>query len=170
MEQELKTFICLKGNNFWHEIDYERMRLWNYHCGWCEINENSEEYMYGQICKAKDWRDLYLKTGWYPFESNINTNRPTNFDCWIRPDGLLIWCDSHEVPADQILEIFYGEESKWAGDTLIEKGWIKASCCFWDMHLSYMNYWFMTQAQADSLKYWCDFVRIDYPEDIIRVR
>lgn len=60
------TFLRYKDTDFWWEVDYEKMKVYNYYGGWHNINENSEEYMYGEICEVDSWRDLYLKKHFDP--------------------------------------------------------------------------------------------------------
>lgn len=153
----------------WHELDFDRMKMWNYKGGYMPINENDEDFMTAECRDFESWHECYKTTGYMPWE----TERFIEDDIWIAPNGRYVVCKSHEGTAEEILEVLYGVEYKHGicehGDKLInEYGWIKASRWFWDMHLSYLcNGWDMTKEQAVTLQKWCEHFRITYPKHII---
>ena len=75
------TFINYCGH--WHELDLDRMKMWNYRGGYCTINENDEEYFMAECRDFEDWHQIYVETGYMPWE----TERFIEDDIWIAPNG-----------------------------------------------------------------------------------
>ena len=86
--------------------------------------------------------------------------------CWLAPDGSLYSGNAHENSAADILKNLYGEESKYAGDILEEKGFVRLTTdLMWDVRFK-EGYWEekeLTQDQLDTLYEWCEFHRKKYP-------
>ena len=162
-------FIKYQHQNMWWRLDYDRMLAFNYYGGHHNINENSEEYMLGEINRAETWHELYKSTGFIPFETL--GDRTTNREAWIAPSGVLIWCTAHEGMAEDIFDVIYGIDDDnipcfGAGEALVELGWIKVSSYMWNHYLECHQadgYWNMTEAQFNSLKKWCGIMRIPVP-------
>lgn len=76
--------------------------------------------------------------------------------------------------AEDICEIWYGLDAGFNAEFFLEeKGWIKASRYFWDMHLDdYNEYrlWEMTYSQYEALYDWCVFYGIKFPEKVIAIK
>ena len=162
----MNKYIKLQGNDFYHEIDFENMRLYNYRGGWQNINENSDEWMYGHVVEAEDWTDLFKQVGYNPLLCDIYES-----DIWIAPNGTPYDGKGHAVAAMRICELLYRKDLEWNAESFLEdNGWIKASRFFWNLHLQDKYTWEMTQAQADTLFDWCKAQRIYYPNDIIVIR
>lgn len=165
------TFI--KEFSGWWELNNhpERgLRAYNYMGGWHDIDENSPSYMNAEICEAEDWHDLYLKKHYDPTALDRMTA-----DMWIAPDGSYHIGDAHTVSAEYIAEIWYGYDDGDMGGCeryIEQKGWIKVSKFFWDMHLETYEAWGgwdMTRAQADTVFDYCQAFKISYPIDLINI-
>jgi hypothetical protein len=168
------TFLRYKDTDFWWEVDYDQMRVYNYRGGWHYINENSEAYMEGVICEAESCRDLYLKKHYDPTETDMYHSK----NAWISPEGTFHHGDAHSIMADHICDIWYGidtyDDYQFGGENHLEKrGWIKVSATFWEMHIGEyypLNPWIMNKKQYDALYDWCKWFKIEFPKDIIYVK
>lgn len=143
----------------------------NFKGGWFDIDENSSAYLHSVVQEFADWHDLYRATGYDPTRRDISER-----DIWVSPFGTVHEGEAHSVAAEGIAEISYGwndDDNPESAEFLLEqKGWIKCSKFFWNMHLEQYGYggWLMTKSQANIVKRWCELHRIEYPEDIITVR
>lgn len=95
-------FIQYPDQDFWWEWNTERMEAYNYNGGHHSINENGLGDC--KYIEAKDWHDLYLKTGYNPMECDVYER-----DVWISPEGVYYYGDAHAVQAEHICEIIYGQ-------------------------------------------------------------
>ena len=167
----MPLFINYLGN--WYELEnHEKKGLIaiNFKGGQFDLDENNPNYMYADIVPYQNWHELYKCTGYDPTRRDISER-----DIWISPFGTIHEGEAHAVAAEGIAEIWYGwddDEPDSAEFLLENKGWVKCSRFFWDMHLEQYGYggWTMTASQANVVKLWCELHKIEYPEDIITVR
>lgn len=152
-------FIQCSGENNWWEWDTKNMLAYNYFGEHYNIDENALGD--AKYIECDSWRDLYLRTHWSPIESDIWEKT-----AWLSPNGKFIAAKAHEVTAEDICEIYYGENQGilWAGDYLEERGWVRlTTSLMWDVRDSY---WFdkdLTQKQLDMLWDWCELHNKVYP-------
>ena len=145
----------------WREWDTERMLAFNYRGGHCEVDENA---LGGVECvELNDWHELYLVKHFCPLKVEKLAT-----DVWISPDGEYYDGNAHEVAAEHILRIVYGEEVEWcAGDKLEEKGWIRATTSMmWQVRLKEWTGKRITQDQCDALWDYCHCHAIKFPDDV----
>lgn len=153
------------SEGYW-EWDEERMRLYNYHGGWHDVDENSDDWLDGVMIEAKDWHDLYLRTGFCPVETDIYER-----DAWLSPDGKFYEGEGHSVCAEWICDILFGlkeEDLPYSAESyLVERHWLKVTTTFmWGLYLADKPYFEMTQAQMNSLFDWCQLHKRQMPEKI----
>lgn len=151
------TFLKYKNSEDWWELVDQKGELvaYNYLGGWHNVDENSEEYMYGTVVTLNNWNHLYERYGYCPFY----TEEPKR-DMWIAPDGKMYDCGAigaHEVTAQYLLEIIFDEDEGLfvSGDKLIDYGWVKVttSLMYQYYHESGM-YDAMTDEQWISYQLW----------------
>lgn len=154
-------FIKFIHENGWRELDKEKMMAFNYFGGYHYINEKSLSQ--AEICEYKDWHELYLAKHYCPLEVNKKGN-----NVWISPEGKYYGDRSHEVVAEDLLEIIYGiEDSLWPGDELEEKGWIRAaSSLMWQIRFDEWTGKKLTRKQYDALYEWCNYHNKEFPKNI----
>jgi hypothetical protein len=154
-------FINYPDKNHWREWDTDRMLCFNYRGGWCEVDEN--KLCDVQCLNLNSWHELYLKTRYCPFE----TDRLTR-DVWISPDGKYYEGQAHEVEAEYLLDIIYGEDVEWcAGDKLEEKGWVRATVSMmWEVRFDEWTGKRITQAQYDALWDYCECHKLRFPDGV----
>ena len=159
----MPKYLFEKYSQAYWEWDEEKMRLYNYHGGWHEVDENSEDWLEGTMIEANDWHDLYLKTRFCPVETDMYER-----DAWLSPDGKFYEGEGHMVCAEWIVEILYGlKDYDMAEYYLIERGWFKVTTTFmWGLYLADKPYFEMTQAQMDSLYDWCRIHKRQFPEKV----
>lgn len=143
----------IKLGDHWYKWDMENMRAVNYHHGHFYIDENSEEFcnsVYRTDCDS--WHELYQKTGYMP----VQLYEPER-DMWIAPSGFMYEGNAHELCAEWIWDIHFGEELPYYGDKLIEQGWIKVTTSL--MYYHYVEsgmYDKMYPGQAESFLKWVE--------------
>jgi hypothetical protein len=151
-------------NGQWSEWDMKRMLAFNYRHGWCNIDENA---LGGVECiDLKDWHELYLVKHFCPLRVE-----KTARDVWISPDGLYYDGDAHEVMAEHILKLIYGEGEDdhifCAGDKLEKKGWIRATVSMmWQVRFNEWTGKRITQEQYDALWDYCECHKLRFPDGI----
>lgn len=153
-------FIQYPDQDFWWEWNTERMEAYNYNGGHHSINENGLGDC--KYIEAKDWHDLYLKTGYNPMECDVYER-----DVWISPEGVYYYGDAHAVQAEHICEIIYGQwfSIDYADDFLDQKGWIKATTSLmWDLfYLERLNQSTLPIPQYNALWDWCEIHKMTFP-------
>lgn len=165
----MEKFIWLKSSKAYWIWDLDKMVVYNYNHGWHNIDENSDDFLNATVVDAEDWHDLYKKTGWHARECSVRTH-----DVWISTDGKCYFGDAHSLEADNICEIFFGEDFDERGEWYLEEhGWIKATTSLmWEVRLNELGmdkYMTITRAQSETLKEWCEIHGKEYPEPFIRV-
>lgn len=152
-------FIKYKDGPHWWEWDTENMVAYNYHGGHHNINENAlGDVIY---CECESWHDLYKKTGYCALETGMLPHT-----AWLSPDGKMFVATAHEVDAESICEVIYGEEQEiwYAGDFLEERGWVRlTTSLMWEVREEYWLDKELTQAQLDILWDWCKAWNKKYP-------
>ncbi len=145
----------------WWKWDRENMIACNYMGGWHNINENRLGGVEYYECDS--WHELYLAKHFCPLETDKFER-----DVWISPEGKYYCGDAHEVTAQYILDIIYGEEVDfWDGDKLEARGWIRATTSMmWDVRFDEWSGKRLTQKQYDALWDWCQFHKMKFPNDI----
>ena len=153
-------FIQYPDQDAWWEWVTESMKAYNYMGGYHNINENGLGDC--SYIEAKDWHDLYLKTGYNPMERSIHER-----DVWISPDGKFYDGEAHSVTAEHICEILFGEwmDIDHADDYLVERGWIKASTSFmWDFYYEEsLSFRMLPNVQYNALWDWCQLHGKEFP-------
>jgi hypothetical protein len=154
-------FINHLQKDEWWEWDQEKMRAYNYRGGHYDIDENSlgdVEYV-----ECNSWHELYLKKHFCPLEVESWWN-----DVWISPDGRFYDGVAHDVTAEHLLSIIYGEETEWcAGDALTAKGWLRATTsAMWKIRLPELIETPLTQKQYNALFDWCQHHKITFPTNL----
>ena len=151
-----------KEDDYWL-IFYDKMCLINYRGGHHDINENSPEWIDGEIIDALDWHELYVKTGFNPLKTGIN-----NPDVWVSPKGELFEGLAHAVAAEDIADIIYGQDELGlyeAEDFLIKEGWIKLTTSLMlDYYIEDGMYSSVTFEQKNTIFDWCEANNIKYDE------
>ena len=152
-------FLKHANEDHWWEWDTEKMKVYNYHGGWHDIDENSlGEYAYREF---DSWHELYLATGFCPIEEDVYC-----CSAWLSPDGRFFEATAHACAAEEICELIFGKEIDiWeAEDFLEEHGWVRVTTSImWEVRESY---WFdkdLTQTQLDALWDWCELHNKHYP-------
>lgn len=146
-------------NGYW-EWDELHMRLVNRNYGSHDIDENSIEWINATIIEAEDWHDLYLKTGWT--DLYLGTYKVPCL--WLDPDGECWKGDCHEVDAEDIAEVVYGEDINldYAGDYLYSRGWVKLSNWMAYIYADSDMYNHITYYQVQVIKEWCEYYDIPF--------
>lgn len=151
-------FLQYKGSeDWWMWPEAETLTVYNINGGHHDINENSPRFMDGKVVEARSWSDLCRKEKWNPFE----TKEPTPH-MWIDDDGIMYDCGicggSHEITAQKILEILYGEKLdclEYASDDLIAYTWIKVTTSLmFELYEKEGMYNHMTNKQWKSFQKW----------------
>lgn len=145
----------------WWKWDRENMIAYNYMGGWHNIDENRLGGVEYYECDG--WHELYLVKHFCPLETDKFER-----DVWISPEGKYYCGDAHEVTAQYILDIIYGEEADfWEGDKLEARGWVRATTSMmWDVRFDEWNGRRLTQKQYDALWDWCKFHNMKFPNDV----
>ena len=154
-------FVKLSGQHHWYEWDEVKFRLYNFRGGWMSIDENSDEWMYSTIVELDSWHDLYMQMGYDPTLSLRIEN-----DHWLAPDGRLHCGDGHELCAEMICELLYGEQDNfitfYAADHLVENGWVKLTTyAMLPFYVESGMYRHLTSEQKDTISLWCHANNID---------
>lgn len=142
----------------WNE---DKMRLENRNFGHQDVNEKNPRWLYAEIIEAKNWHDLYMKTGW----SDLWLSDCHHNNLWVDPEGECWEGEAHEVVAEDILEVVYGEETKlsdYPADKLINRGWIKLSVFMAQIYADSDMYFNITRDQAITIKEWCEWAEIPF--------
>ena len=149
-------FVKLYGDEYWYLWEEYDMKLRNFKGGWRTIDENSDAWMLGTVIEAKDWYDLYKKTGFAPMEVPIWTR-----DVWMDTEGRTYDGVAHEVCAEKIGESMFGIPDM-SGDDLIELyGWIKLTTSgMLRYYLEDGMYDHITFEQEESLREWARLNRV----------
>lgn len=138
-------FLQYKDSQDWWEWpDDEGMTVYNCCGGHHDIDENSEEFMYGKVITADSWGDLCRKENYNPW----HTDEPCR-EMWIDPNGEMYECGewgAHEATACIILKVIFDKPQEYwdAGDQLIQRGWIKVTC-------GPMNRWYQESDMYKSM-------------------
>lgn len=151
-------FINYPNKDEWREWDQDKMLAINYRGGFCEIDENQLEDV--EYCICNSWHDLYKKKNFCPLEVESWFK-----DVWIAPSGKLYDGVAHDVTAEQILSIIYGEEEELCpGDRLEARGWIRATTgIMWNLRLDELVQKRLTNSQYNALFDWCQLHKINFP-------
>lgn len=149
-------FLRYKDSDVWWEWPEGSMTVYNMAGGHHDVNENSEQYMFGTVVEAEDWPDLCRKMKYNPWK----VDKPTR-EMWIDPNGTMYDCGewgAHEMTAQNILENLLGEEVRFwdSGDRLHELGWIKvtANCIMYQHYCDAGLYDNMTDEQWQAVEKW----------------
>ena len=145
----------------WWRWDRENMIAYNYMGGWNNIDENRLGGVEYYECDG--WHELYLAKHFCPLETDKSER-----NVWISPEGKYYCGDAHEVTAQYILDIIYGEEADfWDGDKLEARGWVRATTSMmWDVRFDEWSGKQLTQKQYDALWDWCQFHKMKLPNDV----
>lgn len=155
------TFIKYEDGSWW-ELNKDtrnngKMRVYNIRGGYHYINEKELETL---VTKEFDsWHDLYKQTGFNPLIGN------DMWYCgWISPDGDFYPCEAHEVDAEDIYVLLYGEEHGYYSDLLIEKGWKKVTnSLMFDIYKDNGDYDnFSSNEQFETFYNWCKNYKMKY--------
>ena len=156
----MPKFVKLLGSDWWHKWDEERFVLKNFRGGWRNIDENSDEWMLSTIIEADSWHDLYNKTGFNPM---IEDHPPR--DAWLDREGNFYEGTTHELCAEQIFEILFGQE--WgdynysAADALVANGWVKLTTSpMLPYYIEYGMYNCLSYNQVVSIREWATNWRV----------
>lgn len=149
-------FVLL--NNGWWELDRNKLTAYNYMGGYNYITEEALSTL--ETFECDSWHELYSVKHFCPLEA---TTRCSNG--WISPEGKIYEATSHEVTAEDLLEIIYGmKDNNWPGDTLEELGWIKVTTSLmWEIRLNEWATKELTQCQIDTLWEWCSIHNKTFP-------
>ncbi len=155
-------FINYPTKDQWRELGQKRKLAFNYFGGYCDVDENALENV--ECVELSSWHELYVVKHYCPLKADIKDH-----DVWISPDGNYYNGDAHEVVAEDILQIIYGEEVEWcAGDRLEAKGWIRAcSGYMWPIRVKEYSEKEVTQAQYDALWDYCNYHHLQWPDGIV---
>ena len=146
MKVERMKFLK-NSNGVWCQFDDKKMKTYNFHGGYCDINESSLGNC--KVVEYEDWHDLYINTKYNPLIGDFYHTG------WISPEGNFYPCNAHEVAADEILELIYGENYSFGGDELIEKGWIKVTTSLmFDIYEEKGYYCKMSKEQEKTFDSW----------------
>lgn len=104
----------------WYEADYDSNRLYNLRGGHLPLKKTDIE-KYNQI-SCQDWHKLYMLTGFNPLKDDRLWHTG-----WISPEGDFYPCEAHEVDAEYIYQLIYGDDYAAYGDRLVQKGWLKVT-------------------------------------------
>lgn len=154
------TFIRLAGHDDWYEWDKVSMKCITFGGSSFDIDNNSIEFMESVISEAKDWHELYKKTGYVPLRCDEYTD-----DVWLSPDGEFFVGDCHEVQAEGIYNVIYGNSNRdiCFGDLLISNGWVKlTTSAMLHYYRKASMYDGMTNAQHNAAMLWCEVHHIAY--------
>ena len=155
------TFAKLDGHHFYYQVDFDRMRLYNFKGGWRDIDENSEDWMYSTLIEAENWHDLYKKTGYCPLTCSYFEH-----DLWVDPDGNCYEGLGHEACAEYIGEILFGVEDV-DGDDLIRYGWIKLTASsMLPLYIDHGMYDSITYEQERTLRKWAEANKVSLFEEV----
>ncbi len=145
----------------WWKWDRENMIAYNYMGGWHNIDENRLGGVEYYECNS--WHELYLAKHFCSLETDKFER-----DVWISPEGKYYCGDAHEVTAQYILDIIYGEEADfWDGDKLEARGWVRATTSMmWDVRFDEWSGKRLTQKQYNALWDWCQFHKMKFPNDV----
>ena len=102
-----------------------------------------------------------MKTGW----SDLWLPDCHHNNLWVDPDGECWEGEAHEVVAEDILEVVYGEEVKlsdYPADRLMSRGWIKLSVFMAQIYADSAMYYNITRDQAITIKEWCEWAEIPF--------
>ena len=158
-------FINYPTRDQWREWDQNKMRAYNYHGGWCDVDENAlggVEYV-----ELASWHELYLVKHFCPL-----TAEKCDRDVWISPGGEYYDGNAHDVAAEHILKIIYGENEDGhifcAGDKLEKLGWIRATTSMmWQVRLDEWSEKTITQEQCNALWDYCHCHALKWPDGIV---
>ena len=150
-------FLRYAGSEDWWKWPEGGMTVYNINGGHHDINENSSRFMDGTVVEAEDWCELCCKMKYNPFK----VDEPTR-DMWIDPNGVMYDCGiydgSHEMTAQKILEILYGEKVDYldyAGDDLINYTWIKVTTSLmYELYEKEGMYNHMSDEQWKAYQWW----------------
>lgn len=157
-------FINYPTQDQWREWDQNKMRAYNYRGGWCDVDENA---LGGVECvELASWHELYLVKHFCPLAAE-----KLDRDVWISPDGEYYDGNAHEVAAEHILKLIYGENEDGhifcAGDKLEGLGWIRATTSMmWQVRFDDWTGKTITQAQFDALWDYCHCHALKFPDDV----
>lgn len=146
----------------WRQWDTDRMLAFNYRGGYCKINENALGGV--ESVELDSWHELYLVKKFCPL-----TAEKRDKDVWIAPFGEYFIGEAHDVAAEYILDVVYGEthDMCWAGDILEDKGWVRATTsAMWEYRLHEFNGKKMPQKQYDALFDYCQYHNLKFPKNI----
>ena len=103
-----------------------------------------------------------MLTGYNPLGTKIDSP-----DVWIDPAGNYLDGRAHELQAEHICEIIYGEtDVQFAGDILVDRGWVKAtSSLMWDFYCKY-DYVLSRKTWSALLDY-CKLHNLEVPKKYI---
>ena len=161
---DFMLFINYPTRDQWREWDQNKMKAFNYMGGWCDVDENA---LGGVECVELDsWHDLYLVKHFCPLVAEKRYS-----DVWISPDGDYYDGNAHDVAAEHLLKIIYGEPEDehifCAGDKLEALGWVRATTSMmWQVRLEDWKHKTVTQAQFDALWDYCCCHAIRFPSGI----
>ena len=155
------NFIKISNENNYLELNKEKMLVYNFLGGHHPITQ--EELNNSEIIELNDWHELYCSKHYCPLETDKYEHA-----VWISPEGKFYQGNAHEVQAEDLCEIIYGEKEIFcAGDYLEEHGWIRAARTFmWEIRFDEMNQKQLTQKQYDALYDWCECNRKTFPNGI----
>lgn len=149
-------FIRASDGSWW-ELDRDAMTVHNYAGGYHYINV--DQLISAETFLCNSWHELYEAKHYCPYTSTTREHT-----AWISPDGVVYEASSHEVSAENLLDIIYGVESLWPGDELEKRGWIRVTTSLmWDIRLSEWQGRNLTQKQLDTLWDWCNLHKMTFP-------
>ena len=154
-------FINYPTKDQWRKWDTDKMICFNYRGGWCEVNENALGDV--ECLNLDSWHDLYLAKRYCALEAD-----KWERDVWISPDGKYYLGEAHEVEAEHLLDIIYGETVEWcAGDKLEEKGWVRATTsAMWKVRMHEWQGKLLPQRQYDALWDFCQQHKLQFPKGV----
>lgn len=110
-------FVQLDNGEWW-EYDTKHSRLYNIRGG----HTSADNIDLSKAIYLESWHDLYIETGFNPLKSD------GLWHCgWLAPNGDFYQCEAHEVDAECIYALIYGDEHAFYSDRLIELGWKKVT-------------------------------------------
>ena len=151
-------FINHLKENEWWRWDVEKMCAYNYNGGFHDVHDDM--LLNAECFECNSWHELYLTKHFCPLEVGIWEN-----DIWISPEGKYYGGKAHEVAAERLLELIYGEDVDYcAGDKLESYGWVRATTSLmWSIRFDEWKDKCLTQKQYDALYDWCKYHKMNFP-------
>lgn len=144
-------------NGEWWEYDTKHSRLYNIRGGHTSLEGDVSMY---KTIHLDSWHDLYIETGFNPLKGDDDL-----WHCgWIAPNGDFYPCEAHEVDAEFIYGLIYGDEHAFYSDRMIELGWKKVTnSIMFEYYKDAGQYTtFQSPRQKDIFLKWCRLYHYEF--------